>query len=91
MGSRQERDMRAWCDQDVAGDIAEMDKRPGLVTFAAIMMIIMGSFQVLVAVSEMVRAYRGYSSESDLKNQLEKMDLEIQILADRQKELKREV
>jgi hypothetical protein len=83
--------MRAWCDQDVAGDIAEMDKRPGLVTFAAIMMIIMGSFQVLVAVSEMVRAYRGYSSESDLKNQLEKMDLEIQILADRQKELKREV
>jgi hypothetical protein len=83
--------MRDWGDQDVAGDIAEMEKRPGLVTFAAIMMIIMGSFQVLVAASEMVRAYRGYSSESDLKNLLEKMDLEIQILADRQKELKREV
>ena len=83
--------MRAWRDQDVAGDIAEMDNRPGLVTFAAIMMIIMGSFQVLVAVSEMVRAYRGYSSESDLKNLLEEIYLEIQILAHRQKELKREV
>jgi hypothetical protein len=43
-------------NQDVAGDIARMDRRPGLVTFAAIMMIIIGSFQVLVGISEVVNS-----------------------------------
>lgn len=32
------------------------DKRPGLVTFAAIMMLVMGSFQVVVALSEIVNS-----------------------------------
>src|SRR4051794_7963125 len=32
------------------------DTRPGLVTFAAIMMLVMGSFQVLVAISEIVNS-----------------------------------
>jgi len=48
--------MGARRDQDVAGGIAGMDRRPGLVTFAAIIMIIMGSFQVLVAISEIVNS-----------------------------------
>jgi hypothetical protein len=32
------------------------DKRPGLVTFAAVMMLVIGSFQVLVAISEIVNS-----------------------------------
>jgi hypothetical protein len=60
--------MGARRDQDVGGVAARgtgarrgagdgwVDKRPGLVTFAAIMMLIMGSFQVLVVISEIVNS-----------------------------------
>ena len=60
MGTRRDQDMGG----DAAGGTAArrgagevwVDKRPGLVTFAAIMMLIVGSFQVLVAISELVNS-----------------------------------
>ena len=61
MGARREQDVgggvppAATPPRRSAGEVWE-DKRPGLVTFAAIMMLIMGSFQVLVALSEIVHS-----------------------------------
>jgi hypothetical protein len=47
--------MGARRDQDVAGEVGAY-RRPGLVTFAAIMMLVMGGFQVVVAISEIVNS-----------------------------------
>jgi hypothetical protein len=60
--------MEARRDQDMVGATAggpavggsaggvRVDKRPGLITFAAIMMLVVGGFHILVALSEIVNS-----------------------------------
>jgi hypothetical protein len=55
MGAQRDQDVGGTAARRSAGEVG-VNQRPGLVTFAAIMMLVIGSFQVVVAISEILNS-----------------------------------